>query len=181
MSNFQRVAEMNTAFGNPKGDPNAVSLNRLISQCKNIPDEVGELFIALGADRGLVHSLVNNLKWTLDNRVAPVNVDQVRDSLGDIHVFTYGANHFMGIDADEDMNAIIDGVMTRFVKDEADLKATLAKHHAKGIKDMYTEGEYPMMIVKSAKDQPDAPQGKFLKSASFQDTVFKPVEIVFVD
>jgi hypothetical protein len=31
------------------------------------------------------------------------------------------------------------------------------------------------MVMKSASDQPDAPKGKFLKSASYQNTVFRPV------
>lgn len=180
-SNFERVSEMNTAFGNPKADTQAVSLNRLRKQCSNIPDEVGELFIALGGDPNQIKAIVDNLKLTLRYPTNPVNVDQVRDSLCDIHVFAYGAHHFMGINADQDMDDVVDGVMTRFIKDEADLEATTEKHAAKGVTDVYLEGNYPTAVLKSAKDQPDAPQGKFLKSASYKDTVFVPVDVNFVD
>jgi hypothetical protein len=84
----------------------------------------------------------------------------------------------LGLDVDQqyaDMDAVIKGVMTRFVKDEADWEATVALHESKGVAFTYSEGQYPTMIVKSAQDQPDAPKGKFLKSASYQNTVFSPL------
>lgn len=104
------------------------------------------------------------------------NLDEVRDGLCDIHVFAYGAHHLMGIDADQDMNSVLDGVMTRFIKDEADKQATIAKHAAKGVFEVYFEGEYPVMVMKSAVDQPDAPKGKFLKSASYCEPEFHQVD-----
>ena len=104
------------------------------------------------------------------------NLDDVRDGLCDIHVFAYGAHHLMGIDADQDMNSVVDGVMTRFIKDEADKQSTIAKHAAKGVTEVYFEGEYPVMVMKSAVDQPDAPKGKFLKSASYSEPVFHQVD-----
>lgn len=181
MSNFSLVTHMNTAFGNPKGDPNALSIKRIRKQCLNMIDEIGELFVALGGDDDLMKSAVANFKWIANKTGNPVNMDKVRDSLTDIHVFAYGAHHLMGVNADEDMRSVIHGVMTRFVKNEADLKATIEKHAALGVTDVYTEGEYPNMIVKSDKDQPDAPQGKFLKSASYHEEKLYPVQFVFVD
>jgi hypothetical protein len=71
-----------------------------------------------------------------------------------------------------DMNAVLDAVMTRFIKDQYDLEATIAMHLAKGVPHVYIEGGYPTMILKSAEDQPDAPRGKFLKSASYRKPVF---------
>jgi hypothetical protein len=73
------------------------------------------------------------------------------------------------------MQDVISGVMTRFIKDEADKEATIALHAAKGVTDVYFEGEYPKMVMKSASDQPDAPRGKFLKSASYVNTQFRMV------
>lgn len=172
---FQLVAAMNTAFGNPKGDPTNIDWVRVQKQCKNIPDEVGELFVALGADSEAVHNAVEALKATLDQIVADVNIDEVRDSLCDISVFATGAQHFMGVDGDADMQAIMDGNMTRFVKDEADLNATIQLHRANGIVDTYTEGDFPVMVLKSSVDQPDAPKGKFLKSASYSKPVLPPL------
>lgn len=174
-SNFQQVVAMNEAFNNPKGNPLAIDVKRLRAQCSNIVDETGELFVSLGASKELTIAAVKALKAVLLTAQGNVDITQVRDALGDIHVFAYGAHHFMGIDADRDMKSILDGVMTRFVKDESDLEATIKKHASKGITDVYLQGKFPTMIVKSGDDQPDAPKGKFLKSASYKDTVFYPV------
>lgn len=159
-TSFQRVAEMNTAFGNHVGDANNIDWDKLTNQCKNILDEYQNELVGYLATR---------------------NLTGVRDTLGDIQVFAMGGQHIAGVDGDADMNDIVDGVMTRFVKDEADLAATIAKHAAKGVTQVYTEGEYPKMILKSLVDQPDAPKGKFLKSASYQDTVFRDPPLRVVD
>lgn len=175
MTNFKSVARMNAAFGNPKGDAANIDFDRVRKQCLNIADEFGELAIALGADPDLIKAAVSNLKWVASLHSSDVDLDKARDALCDVHVFAYGAHHLMGIDADGDMAAVVAGVMTRFVKDEADKAATIAKHAAAGVVDVYFEGEYPAMVMKSARDQPDAPKGKFLKSASYSDTVFPVV------
>lgn len=176
-TSFQLVSEMNTAFGNPKGDPNNIDWSRVRKQCLNIPDETGELFIALGADPVKVKAAVKLLKEAGADvgPLAVIEVDEVRDALCDIPVFALGAQHFMGVNGDADMEAVVAGVMTRFIKDDADKEATIALHAAKGVTDVYFEGQYPTMIMKSASDQSDAPKGKFLKSASYQPTVFPPI------
>jgi hypothetical protein len=173
MTNFQRVSQMNAAFGNEQGDRKSIGWDRIRSQCRNIGHEFAELLLALGADSAQVKDLVAKIDAVQFG--GSVNLEQVRDSLCDIHVFGYGAHHLMGIDADRDMTGVIDAVMTRFVKDSADREATVAKHAAKGVTDVYFVGEYPTMVMKSASDQPDAPKGKFLKSASYAEPVFYPV------
>lgn len=149
-TNFQRVAEMNIAFGNKKGDPKNIDMMRLFRQAKNIADELSELFEAIEDD----------------------DLDGIRDALCDIHIFAYGAHHLMGLDADKDMDEVLTKLMTRFIKDEADKEETIAMHAPKGVTKVYFEGDYPTMVMKSAEDQPDAPKGKFLKSASCQKPVF---------
>jgi predicted HAD superfamily Cof-like phosphohydrolase len=169
-SNFQRVSRMNEAFDNGQGDPKNIDWKRIQSQSKSIGHEFGELLVALGANKADVSSLVaviDSLQFG-----DAVNLEQVRDSLCDIHVFGYGAHHLMGIDADRDMKSVVDAVMTRFVVDEEDRRATLAKHAERGVTDVYFVGEFPTMVMKSASDQPDAPKGKFLKSASYSEPVF---------
>lgn len=148
-----RIAEMNTAFGNPRGNPSSIDHQKLKSQCKNILDEYIELMDAIAAG----------------------DLDGVRDALCDIQVFASGAQHMMGVNADADMHAVIDGVMTRFIKTPDDRLATMMMHHAKGVTEIYFEGDYPRMVMKSKVDQPDAPKGKFLKSASYSATVFPPL------
>ncbi|WP_019653986.1 hypothetical protein [Variovorax atrisoli] len=174
-TNYQRVAAMNTAFGNPRGNAASIDQDRVRKQCLNIADELGELYIALGADETAIKAAVENLKWNAAKACGDISHDQARDALCDIHVFAYGAHHLMGIDADRDMNDVVDGVMTRFIKDDADKAATIAKHATSGVTDVYFEGEYPTMVMKSGSDQPDAPKGKFLKSASYREPVFAPL------
>ena len=173
-TSFRRVAAMNEAFGNRKGDPNKLDLDRIRSQTRNILDEFCEVQIALGASPEAVQALRDVAKGIRYSE--EVNLDGVRDGLCDIHVFAYGSHHMMGINADQDMNSVLDGVMTRFIKDEADKRATIARHASKGVTEVYFEGDYPVMVMKSSVDQPDAPKGKFLKSASYSEPRFHKVE-----
>lgn len=172
-TNFQRVAHMNAAFGNPKGEPHHIDVHRVRGQCMSIGHEFAELLSALGAEADDVKALVRAMDAV--RFTGQVDLEQVRDSLCDAHVFAYGAHHLMGIDADRDMASVVDGVMTRFIKDDADRQATVAKHAAKGVTDVYFEGEFPTMVMKSASNQPDAPKGKFMKSASFAEPAFYAV------
>lgn len=172
---FNLVTMMNEAFQNPQGDPKNPDWLRVRNQAINIIDEFGELMVALGADPGRIKSCVTNFKANLIFLNTPV-MDDVRDALCDINMFSLGTHHFLGIDANRDMQAVVEGVMTRFVKDRADFFATIRMHREKGVVDVYPVGEFPTMIIKSARDQPDAPKGKFLKSASYKPTVFYTIE-----
>lgn len=145
---------MNTSFGNLEGKPYDINWVRLQKQCDNIADEYRELQTAL----------------------AEKDIDAIRDALCDINVFSLGAHHFMGIDADIDMESVITGVMTRFCQDLSDLTKTMDKYDKLNV-EYYVEGEFPTKCLKSAKDQKDIngenyPQGKFLKSVSYQLTEF---------
>lgn len=174
MTSFQLVSMMNTSFGNPKGDPSNIDWERVAKQTLNIPNEVSELFIGLGADPEAAKAAAEVFKESLKASLKTLNPDlnQVRDSSRDIVVYADGTHHLMGVDGDWDMEDVILGVMSRFIKDGADKQATIEKHAALGVTDVYFEGEFPRMIMKSASDQPDAPKGKFLKSASYKETVF---------
>lgn len=178
-TSFALVSTMNTAFGNPRGNAcdflpmpdilsetethfNVVPWSRLEDQIASIEDEYREL---MGyPDTGQ--------RGALGMR----DLDGVRDGLCDIMIFALGAYHFLGLDADADMRTVTLAVMTRFIKDDADKQATIAKHAAKGVTDVYFEGVYPTMIMKSARAQFDAPKGKFLKSASYREPVFAVVQ-----
>jgi hypothetical protein len=171
---FQRVAEMNTAFGNAKGDPENIDWDKIRSQFKNVFDEYCEGLIALGYNPSVVADLQSAHTHYLSGQVAtfePKPVD-FRDAVADIKVFADGCSHLAGYDGDADMHTVVDAVFTRFIKSQEDKEATQALHAGKGVTDVYFEGEYPKMVMKSARDQPDAPKGKFLKSASYSQPVF---------
>jgi len=154
-SSFRLVCEMNNAFGNKRGSYDDVSFERLEAQSRNILDEYNELVDAIAAK----------------------DLEAIRDALCDIQVFAMGTQHLLGVNGDKDMQAVVEGVMTRFVKNASDLELTKELHAKKGVVDVYTEGQFPRMILKSASDQPDAPKGKFLKSASYKNTVFPAVHV----
>ena len=172
---FQRVAAMNEAFGNAKGDANNIDWANVKNQCKNLFDEYCELLTALGIseDKLLELKALHRSVVHRDNFYEG-DVESIRDALCDIQVFAQGAQHMMGYDGDNDMHDVVDGVMSRFIKDDADKVATMQLHAAKGVLNVYFEGEYSKMVMKSAIDQPDAPKGKVLKSASYTNTVFRP-------
>lgn len=163
----QKVAMMNIAFNNPKGDPKHINWGVIESQSKSVLDEVGELFVGLGYKKSVIDALVHGFKSALTGceKEAP-DLNKVRDANVDICVFAAGSHHLMGVDFDRDGDTVIEGVLTRFVKNAEDLEATLAKHAAAGVTDVTVEGVFPLAIVRSNSDQPDAPKGKFLKSAS---------------
>lgn len=173
---FDAVKKMNTAFGNPEGNPNdflplqmdetpvttVKAWGRLEKQCKNIQSEYNELMKA----------------------VQDQDLEETRDALCDLLVFTLGAYHFLGINAEKDMEAVIAGVMTRFCKDEDDLRATKHKYDLANVQ-YYEEGVFPTVCLKSAKDQDmygadgqvidHLPKGKFLKSVSMKTAVFPAI------
>lgn len=161
---FNDVSKMNLAFGNPKGDPNNIDWDRLTAQCVNIAKnvqgqagEVEELYQALEARDSI----------------------GVRDALCDIMVFTLGAFHLMGADADSDMKAVFESNMSKFCRNVEELGATMNKYENLDLK-VYAEGVYPFVCVKSAEDQMDRngkhySKGKFLKGVGFQEPAFTDV------
>jgi hypothetical protein len=172
---FQAVAEMNEAFNNPKGDPENIDMFRIIAQFSNIHDEYMEGLAALGLPDWAISAMLSThaIYVKPDHFMTDSsNIPKLRDAIADIKVFADGASHLMGFDGDADMHTVVSALMTRFIKDDDDKAATIAKHAGKGVTDVYFEGEYPKMIMKSAVAQPDAPVGKFLKSASYSEPVF---------
>lgn len=119
---------------------------------------------------------------------------EVLHRLGLVIGFAQHVQLVLRIDVEADMAAVLDGLMTRFIKDEVDEGNTYNKHNkafhkhytdkgetAPGQLQVYYEGEYPNRIMKSAVDQPDAPKGKFLKSASFKEAEFLGSYFSFLD
>ena len=172
---LQRTVLMNEAFGNKAGSLDAIDIEAVVNQSLNIFDEYIELLTAFGITTSRLNALRqahNALVTEMKKKPLWYYVDDIRDALCDIQVFAGGAQHLLGVVPDENMHATIDGVMSRFIKDEEDKRATIALHASRGVTDVYFEGEYPTMVMKSASDQPDAPKGKFLKAASYRPTVF---------
>lgn len=173
MTDFEQVSNMNIAFGNPKGDPDNIHWSTIRSQCLNILDEFIELQDALGLNKDVLSTLIEvSLMLSVMPYDREPNIEGIRDALCDINVFSYGAHHKMGIDADKDMQSVIEAVMSRFIKNERDEEQTVDYHRSKGIASFALEGNYPTVIMRSLANQPDAPRGKFLKSVSSTKPIF---------
>jgi hypothetical protein len=151
---FEQVVTMNEAFGNPKGNPDEIDFSRLSKQCNNILDEYEELMGALSSE----------------------NITQIRDALCDIMVFSLGAFHLMGINANADMNAVFNSNMSKFCKTKEAMDLTKAKYSALGVP-WYEEGNKHGNYLKCAEDFTDANgnqyrKGKFLKGVEFKEPTF---------
>lgn len=155
---FGAVSRLNVAFGNPAGDPKNPNWERLEAQAKNILDEYNEL---------------------MDDGIAKKDMKEVRDAICDILVFTLGLAHMAGIPVEADMAEVDRSNMSKFCATEEDLWETLIKYRDLGV-DVYVEGEYPMVRVKSSKaqvglDGKEYQAFKMLKSVSFSEPSFAPL------
>lgn len=165
-SMFNLVKSMNEAFGNLQGDPAHIDLKMLDMQAKSIGSEFVELMKALGYEVQMKIECVTPEGFKPD-------MDEVRDALCDIMVFALGTFHRMGINAELDMESVVEALLTRFCKDEAELLASRAKYDMENV--AYTvHGNFPRVFLRSAVDQkmPEYPKGKFLKSAGHQKPKF---------
>jgi hypothetical protein len=86
------------------------------------------------------------------------------------------SHYEMNINAVRDMRSVISALYSRFCKDSDSLILTLLKYKGLGV-EVYHEGDFPRVCVKSAKDQVDKngdrlPKGKFLKAHDFTEPVF---------
>jgi hypothetical protein len=189
---FAYVKRMNEAFGNPAGNPedfdgmpdllqggmmhyDEAAWSRLQKQCENIGGSIATT--PEGHAGGHINGEVRELLLAIARR----DVLGVRDGLCDIMVFALGAFHFMGYDADADMQAVLDGVMTRFSHTPEELAQTVKKWADLDVHGL-AEGQFPAVIFRSDRDQTSKtgefiPNGKFLKSASYREPVFPPAPV----
>ncbi len=172
MTHFQQIASWNCAVGNEAGNPHNIAHDKIRAQCKNILDEFVELECALGLDGPALEALQTARAALRNATYHGFDLKETRDALCDIKVFADGAHHLMGVDADRDMEATICSLYSRFIKSEEDAQASIALHASKGVTRVRLEGQFPTAVLRSTADQPDAPTGKILKSASYSKPVF---------
>ena len=152
---FKDVSKMNEQFGNVKGTPGVVNWPKLENQCRNILDEYTELLQALRQEDPI----------------------EVRDALCDILVFTLGAYHLLGEDADKDMQAVFNSNMSKFCTNIDELSATIDYYTRTGVK-VYSEGGFPFTCIKSlstqvGRDGRNYPKDKFLKCINWRKPNFE--------
>lgn len=151
---FEDVSSLNIAFGNPAGNPLNPNWERLKNQAKNILDEYNEL---------------------MEDGIEAQDINEVRDAICDILVFTLGLAHMAGVPVEEDMKAVDKSNRSKFCADVEQLLKTVDKYESLGV-EVYVDGEYPMRRVKSAATQTDKngklyQKDKMLKGVAFEEPV----------
>ena len=163
MSNIvQEVKDMNVAFGKPEGNiSDFITLvdtpadydkwEVLRTQANCIPEELNELFEALDE----------------------YDINEVRDAVCDILVFTIGLGHLAGMNLEHDMHKVYESNMSKFCATQNILDLTIKKYSDMGV-EVEERGSWPRKYVVSSKDQWSSdmtklfPKGKFLKGINFE-------------
>lgn len=136
-------------------DPENNIWDRIDKQADCLPEELDELFEAI------------------EER----NPIKLRDALCDISVFVMGAAHIAGLPFEEDMKEVFNSNMSKFCENEDVLASSLRKYRELEI-EVDVRGNYPNVYLVSSQDQWGLddkfyPLGKFLKSTSFIEPIFK--------
>lgn len=115
--------------------------------------------------------------------ISQQDFEGLRDDIADILVTTLGLAHRIGVDAEDDFNAVMEALFTRFDKTPADAAMTSWKYNAIGVETCvhtHEVGETTYYVTLSAFDQTDAtgesyPAGKFLKSHNYRKEILPAI------
>ncbi|QJT71398.1 PAS domain-containing protein [Vibrio phage vB_VcorM_GR28A] len=165
-STFEKVSQLNVAFGNPQGDLNNLTEAdwvRIEKQAHLVVEEAKEVLKA---------AQTRDLK-------------ELMDGTGDVTTVNDGVAHIAGYDNVVVYNIVHDSNMSKFCPNQDIVDQTLEKYYAMGFQEgeLYVEGEFPAKCVKVAHDttiifndeEKFFPQGKFLKSVLFREPDFSPI------
>ncbi len=160
-TSFQDVCTMNIAFGNLPME-GEFDWDKLENQVKMAGEELQE---------------------SIDDGTNIKDITGFVDGLADTLVFTYGAFHYVGIDADQIMRIVFDANMSKFIKDDTDMMATIKKYADIGVI-VQPHGNYPMAYVKTPDMEQTDKNGKvykpnkFLKGVRFEAPEEKIAELI---
>lgn len=175
-SNAQKVAELNTLWGNQKGDLASPNIKALRKQAKLCLEESIEAVEASDTSKNVVVSFESKLA---NADVAPVDLVGIADAIGDILTVAYGLAHVAGFDADEIYNLVHESNMTKFIRSEEEQVPALSYYWDLGFPDdsLAVEGEFPLAYIRVTKTVEVAgkeiPAGKILKNMlTFQEPNF---------
>ncbi|AVO22946.1 MazG-like pyrophosphatase [Erwinia phage vB_EamM-Bue1] len=177
---FQKVSELNEAFGNPKGDilnPNVPAIRK---QAELVLEEAIELMEA--AYPG------SKIFWQWDITAEPpehavgVNMKEILDAQGDVTTVNDGMGHIAGFNGDQVLSIVDRSNRTKFIPDVDSVEPALNYYYDLGFdqKDLRIEGEFPLVCIKVTRDvqigSKKYPAGKFLKNmATFQEPDFSDI------
>lgn len=168
---FEKVAQLNTAFGNPKGDlsnPNVPAIRKQAMLCLEEAIEMVE-----AANPGIKVEWVMEPYTDSPSKVSPDSVDLVAlmDAQGDLTTVNDGVAHIAGFDGNAVYQAVHESNMTKFCKTKEEVSEALDWYFRNtGFLpgDIAAYGHYPFVAIKVVQDiHLDGkfyPAGKFLKN-----------------
>lgn len=175
-SNAQKVAELNTLFGNPKGDPTNPNVKALRKQAKLCLEESAEAYEAADTNSSVVISYQAQLA---NADIKPVDLIGLADSIGDMLTVAYGLAHLAGFDADKIYDLVHESNMSKFIRSEDEILPALEYYWNAGYPDgsLAVEGAFPYAFIRVLKtvevNGKEIPEGKFLKNMiTFQEPNF---------
>lgn len=178
---FQKVSELNLAFGNEKGDILNPNVKAIRKQAQLVLEEAIELVEAAypGA----------KIFWQWDITALPlehvhnsVNMKELLDAQGDVTTVNDGMAHVAGFDGDRVLSIVDESNRTKFIPDAESVAPALQYYYDLGFEpqDLYIHGEFPMACIKVSQNVivggKPYPAGKFLKNmATFKEPDFSDI------
>lgn len=162
---FEKVAQLNTAFGNPKGDLSNPNVQAIRKQAMLCLEEAIEMVEA--AHPGKI------VKWEFTGNKLDegVYLPGIMDAQGDLTTVNDGVAHIVGFDGNAVYQAVHESNMTKFCKTSEEVSAALDWYfNNTGFMpgDIAAYGQYPFVAIKVVQDiKLDGkfyPAGKFLKN-----------------
>lgn len=165
---FEKVAALNEAFGNPKGDlfnPNVKAIRKQAMLCLEEAIEMVE-----AAYPG------TRILWQWDKCMQPpeeskgINLRGLVDAQGDLTTVNDGAAHIAGFNGNDVYNAVHVSNMSKFIGQEEDKVKALSYYYDIGFQpdDLELRGDYPHKAIIVKRDiklnGKFYPGGKFLKN-----------------
>lgn len=161
---FEKVAALNLAFGNEKGDlanPNVKAIRKQAMLCL---EEAVEMVEAAFPGRKITIQIDD--KHLVDG----IDTVAIMDAQGDLTTVNDGVAHISGFDGNAVYQLVHDSNMSKFISSEEDKIKALAYYYELGFQpdDLYLHGSYPTMCIKVRRDirlnGKFYPEGKFLKN-----------------
>lgn len=167
---FEKVAALNLAFGNEKGDlanPNVKAIRKQALLCL---EEAIEMVEAAHPGMKVEWSMEPYIDSPTATNKDSVNLIALMDAQGDLTTVNDGVAHVAGFNGNDCYDLVHESNMSKFIATEADKIKALDYYYELGFQpdDLYLHGDYPYKCIKVKRDiklnGKFYPEGKFLKN-----------------
>lgn len=177
---FQKVSELNIAFGNEKGDILNPNVKAIRKQAQLVLEEAIELMEAAYPGAKIVWQWNGGSSLVRD--IVGVNMKELLDAQGDVTTVNDGMAHIAGFDGDRVLAIVDESNRTKFIPNPESVAPALQYYYDLGFEphQLYIHGEFPLACIKVAEDVTvggkQYPAGKFLKNmATFKEPDFSDI------